>query len=263
MSDMKESYHINGELASISYYNSKGKLHREGDLPAELLFYKNGLLKSEKYMLNGKKNRNQAKPAFIKYNKDGQVIYLGYFVNDKFHKINEPALIKYHDNGQIEELKYYVNGIYKRDDHTLPCHIVYFNSGKLKTEEFFYNGKLHRSKDLPAFISYYEDGTICSETYAINGIIARITPDMPSSIAYEKGQVIYKKFCNEYGDLFVTDNYRQPVIYCRNPKETKYKFGKRTMNSIQYKDFLKINMFTPEPTELKDEEIEMLKVIFY
>jgi antitoxin component YwqK of YwqJK toxin-antitoxin module len=263
MNEIKESYHINGELASISYYNSKGKLHREDDKPAELLYYKNGFLKSEKYMLNGKKHRSEGKPAFVKYNQEGKVIYLGYFINDKFHNIEKPALIKYHDNDQIEELKYYVNGIYKRNDVSLPCHLVYFKSGKLKTEEYFNNGKLHRDNDLPAFVSYYEDDNICSETYALNGIIARKKLDMPSSIAYEKGKVVYKKFCNECGDLFITDNYRYPVIYCRNPKETKYKFGKKTMNSIQYRDFLRIHMFTPEPTELKDEEIEMLKVIFY
>ena len=263
MSEIRETYHNDGEIASISYHNEKGLLHREGDLPSILCFFKSGTLKSEKYCINGQKHREDNKPAYIKYNKNGDVIYIAYYKNDKLHNDTDAALLKYYDNGILQEEKHCLNGQYLILDCTKPAHSVFFRSGKIKLMEYYKNYVLHRDFDMPAFISYYENGDFCTVSYFINGNNARISPDLPSSVTYEKGVVIYQKFSNEKGEFSISDNFRRPVEYYRNESQTIYKIGNRLMKGYKYIEFLSENKLSTNPMLLTDEEVDTIKLLFY
>lgn len=60
-----------------------------------------------------------------------------------------------------------VNGRRHRTDG--PAWVEYYENGKVKREEYFYDDVLHR-EDGPAFIEYFENGSKKTEVYCINGM---------------------------------------------------------------------------------------------
>jgi len=68
----------------------------------------------------------------------------------------------------------------------------YYESGELWCEEWWLNGKRHRT-DGPAFIGYYKSGKLECERWCLNGKIHRI--DGPASIDfYESGELYYEEW---------------------------------------------------------------------
>ena len=70
--------------------------------------------------------------------------------------------------------------------------IYYYDNGKIRSEHYFLNNKLHR-EDGPALISYYENGEIASELYLLNDKWHR--EDGPTYIRYyENGNIYFEHY---------------------------------------------------------------------
>lgn len=92
----------------------KGKLHRKGDLPASVRYYKNGNAEVIRFWQNDKPHRPHKKgPAYTKFREDGTKEIEMYIEKDKLHRPISagPALIKYAKDGITpEEQEYHVQG---------------------------------------------------------------------------------------------------------------------------------------------------------
>ena len=114
----------------------------------------------------------------------------------QLHNEDGPAIIEYYENGKISSEKWYRNGKMHRDGD-LPASVGYFTNGNISSEKWYQNDKLHRSSeggDLPALVEYYEDGTVKSAHWRQNGKQYRDC-DRPLSVYYHKnGNIWYEEW---------------------------------------------------------------------
>jgi len=89
---------------------------------------------------------------------------ISFYKNDLLHRDDGPAYIYYDDDGQIIYEEYYQNGKYHRSDDK-PAIIVYFETGSIHSVKYLQKGKLHRTDDKPAMIVYSKSGNIVTEKY--------------------------------------------------------------------------------------------------
>jgi antitoxin component YwqK of YwqJK toxin-antitoxin module len=78
-------YRLDGNVLREVYLNENNKMHRE-DGPAEIMYYSNRQVCSEKYYIEG-----------------------------RLHRIDGPAYIGYSGNGIVEVEEYFLNGIKYED----------------------------------------------------------------------------------------------------------------------------------------------------
>lgn len=91
----------------------------------------------------------------------------------KLHNTDFPAYISYYPEGIIELQEYYFEGKKHRSPEDGPACIWYYPDGTINCQMYYFEGKLCGPPgDGPACIRYYndEDGTIKREVYYINGI---------------------------------------------------------------------------------------------
>lgn len=62
------------------YYNEDGKLHRDNDKPAYVLYHKNGRVNIKEYYQNGKLHRHN-NPARVVYDEEGNQVAVYYYTN--------------------------------------------------------------------------------------------------------------------------------------------------------------------------------------
>lgn len=112
---------------------------------------------------DGRLHRDEDLPSWIKYNKEGQILYERWYQDGHQHR----------DHDRPAEIKY----IY-----------TYGNKqGWKQTEEWYQNGKKHRNGDLPAVIQYNTEGQIEYVEWRRDGLQHR-DGDMPAEIYYDEGQ---------------------------------------------------------------------------
>jgi hypothetical protein len=63
-----------------------------------------------------------------------------------------------------------------------PASINYGANGKVDTERYHIDGRLHRDNDLPAYVSYHEDGTLHIQKWFKHGDLHRVGG--PAEIVY-------------------------------------------------------------------------------
>lgn len=123
MSYVKEyyDYPFNTKIKSISWI-FMNKLHREADLPAQILFYESNFENRHKeiWVENGKVSRLD-KPAIIEfYEKDSPfeptvIKQKEWFVDDVRHRdYDKPAIVEYYKNGTIKNEEWYVHGYHTK-----------------------------------------------------------------------------------------------------------------------------------------------------
>ena len=79
----------------------------------------------------------------------------------------EPEIAaEYYESGAIKSQEWYLNGKRHREDG--PAHIYYYESGAIRRQEWHVHGKYHR-EDGPALIEYCESGAIRSQVYCWKG----------------------------------------------------------------------------------------------
>ena len=72
-------------------------------------YYKDSCKENEAWYLKGKLHRVDG-PAFVLYNKSGNIQYEAWYFNRKRHRVDGPAYIWYYESGQIEQEDWYING---------------------------------------------------------------------------------------------------------------------------------------------------------
>ena len=81
-----------------------------------VVYYGNGNIYYIKYKLNDKYHRENG-PAYQEWYKNGQKYYESYIINGKLHREDGPAYQIWYENGQKRVETYYLNSIeYKRED---------------------------------------------------------------------------------------------------------------------------------------------------
>jgi len=88
---------------------SRLPLHRE-DGPAFIRYDYNGSIEYVEYYINGKRHRLDG-PAYIEYDCNGNVDVASYWINGKRHRLDGPAYVEYDDNGNVVNELYWINGI--------------------------------------------------------------------------------------------------------------------------------------------------------
>ena len=79
-----------------------GLLHRDGDLPAQILYRENGSTYLQGWYQNGRLHRDGDLPAQIENHVDGSIFYQDWYQNGQLHRDSDlPAQILYRENGSI------------------------------------------------------------------------------------------------------------------------------------------------------------------
>ena len=98
----------------------------------------------------------------FKYSPPSEIINYGYVIalewtneDGKRHNDNGPAYIEYDKNGNVQYKSWYING--KRHNENSPSHISYYEKGNVKYKEWYINGKEHNENG-PAVIVYDQNG---------------------------------------------------------------------------------------------------------
>lgn len=126
---------VNG--CTVVEYREGKVLHRNtDDGPAKLERYKNGMIKSIKYIEHG-----------------------------IFHRNNGPALQQFFDNGNLEMFEYANNDYISREDG--PAKETFYRNGKLKSREYWVAGLRHRIGG-PAVEVWNETGLLIIQEYWVD-----------------------------------------------------------------------------------------------
>lgn len=144
----------------VSWKNDRGEVHREGDLPASILYNEYGNVTCQTWMLNGVITRSGDRPARINslgkywFDSDGQLhrnnglpaveLYDGtreWWKDGKQHRDNDLPAIEHPDGGK----EWIINGVYHRDD----APAVIRSDGY---QGWYQHGNPHRDEDLPAVV---------------------------------------------------------------------------------------------------------------
>ena len=99
-----------------------------------------------------------------------------YYFKNELHRKDGPARIFYHGNNFIKSKEYWYNGKLHRSDND-PSISFYYENGANELEMYYYNGKKHR-KDGPSEIWYDEFGNIIKKSYYFHGVNFKLK-DLP------------------------------------------------------------------------------------
>jgi len=70
--------------------------------------------------------------------------------------------------------------------------VTYYSNGKIRNEEYFLNGELHRENGI-AFKSWYSNGNKCNEQYFLNGELHR-EHGIAVKSWYDNGNICVKQY---------------------------------------------------------------------
>jgi len=113
---VERRFYKNGKLMEEEYCNERGLLHREGDLPAKIRYYRNGKIQLMMWYKNGKLHRDGDKPAEIYYY-NYKLERISYYKNGKLHREGDkPAVIGYNKNGKVIRTIWYKYGVEVSED---------------------------------------------------------------------------------------------------------------------------------------------------
>lgn len=209
----------------------EGKKNREGDLPAVIVYYKNGNIQTQEWWKNDELHREDDLPARIDYHASGYIsekhwsIYdeplrqnskvtsASYYDNKENNleaetlnvypdQQNEPSVIRYYDdfdekrNQLIEAKEWFNEDEKKHRDDGLPAVIVYDKNGNIIKQEFWENG-------MQMQIEYFKDGLLHNEN------------DLPAVIT-GNGDTILVKFWYQNGDLHRDNDLPAAIFYDEN-----------------------------------------------
>ena len=104
-----ENWLVVDKIDDIIQYYFNGEIHRK-DGPADIWYYDNGDIKSEKYWYNGVCHKEDG-PAEIWYYKNRSIKSEKYWYNGKKHRENGPAVVIYYMDGSIKDKEYWFNNI--------------------------------------------------------------------------------------------------------------------------------------------------------
>jgi len=214
-----KTYYANGKLKDIGFYDKEkhktdqwkyyfntGDLekieeYKNGQVTVRKNYYK-GLIRSEEYFKNGKKNGE-----WKYYNQqNGKLKQIDHYLD------NKPVGVSkwFHKNGNLGYIRYYLNG------KAVGEHKEYYESGNIKEITTFVNGKISE------IISYYENGSLSAKrTFLEDKILARSFYEIDQKM----GSIGYNQ--NIYG----TPQIGKWKYYHQNGKlhyKGKYIEGKRT-----------------------------------
>lgn len=168
-------YFGNTNIIKLEKYFMNGKIHRDNG-PAIITYSKTGIKLLEEYYTHGKKkyevkspfltttntrfikeahffacgfHRDESiGPAYIEYNKNGNVLSEVYYKQGEIYRHNGPSIMKYYDDGIIKSEEYYRTNKYFREDDTKPVMIEYYRNGNIKSLLYMNETK----------IKYHENG---------------------------------------------------------------------------------------------------------
>ena len=106
--------HTVAENGLFECWELDGNLHRE-DGPAFIGYDKKGNITRKVWYINGKRHREDG-PCLIEYDTDGSIVREEWFINDKLHRENAPAYITYKNNKVSTENWYLNNQAHRLDD---------------------------------------------------------------------------------------------------------------------------------------------------
>ncbi len=208
----------NNGLITERYYRYN-KLHRNGDKPAEIYYFKNGNIRHQVYYRYGLLHRNDDKPAIVinfpngnigyeEYCRDGIAFREGGPINITYYKdscvLNKlfrnyakngdanDILIKYNRNGNISSIMHMTNYNLHRDCNK-PAVKLFNKNGILLYEAYYRDGLLHNDNNA-AIIKYYKNGRINSVEYYHHGKHADLFNDN-----------VYRRIYNKDGSLLRND----------------------------------------------------------
>ncbi|WP_445774201.1 toxin-antitoxin system YwqK family antitoxin [Shewanella sp.] len=137
-------------------------------------------------MNNVNNNDDDNEVTMVKVQKDTDY-YIGYVRGIILHRLNGPAFIHCHESGLVKSESWYINGkLHRLHD---PANVEYHDNGIVKSESWYINGKLHRL-DGPAKVEYQIDGSIHKEYWYVAGKKHRLldhTVDYSKVIKVESG----------------------------------------------------------------------------
>lgn len=121
-------------ISCKEFYYTNSVVNRNGGKPAVITYilnsdYKQHKIKDKIWVRNGKIDREDDEPAFVKYHKNGSLDIEIWFQNDKIHRENDsPAVRKYHYNSiNVEEERWFLNGDLFRKNN--PNTVIYNENG--------------------------------------------------------------------------------------------------------------------------------------
>jgi antitoxin component YwqK of YwqJK toxin-antitoxin module len=115
--------------------------------------------------MNMNKNDDDNEVTMVKVQCDN-AYYIGYLKGRMLHRRNMPAFIQHYESGLVKSESWYINGKLHRLD--APAEIEYYESGLVKSESWYINGTLHRLNG-PAKVEYQVDNSIHKEYWYVAG----------------------------------------------------------------------------------------------
>lgn len=215
----------NENFIIYKWRNTGGEIHRDGDMPAVIWYYRDELnddgshkIMQEKWYKNGELHRDGDMPAHIEYYHDTNPITGTQKISgEEWYKDGE--LHRYGDLPAGIQYRSQLN-----DDGTQ----------KIIEEAWFKDGELHRDGWKPAAIEYDINGNVISEHYWVNGRRHNLTGPAVRQLdddgTYEEYYIDGEEMSQEEYDKRRKQD-RHDVFNALNEKNlTLYKKGKRTMD---------------------------------
>jgi len=152
-----KTFYANGNLHSVTFRNLRSEIHRD-DGPAWIEYFENGLIKREKYYVNGVLSRDGGLPAWLDYSYKGHLIEKICYLNGKI--TDGLSKVSYYEDGSVSSEFNYENG--ELSSTVGPAVIHYSADGNVSSSYWYLDGKLHR-EDGPAIVVYHSGTKITSE----------------------------------------------------------------------------------------------------
>lgn len=195
-----EIYYSNDVILKLKWYHH-GKLHREGDLPAVIrhTYGEINNTRTRKWYKHGIICRADLngihRPAYVRNITSihsGKSKICKWYIDGKLGRLDDlPASVRYYEDGSIRESYWYINGIKSRLDDK-PTSESFYENGKIYHRKWRVNGLKHRDNDLPALLIYDKiDGSIIESRWYINGKKSRLNDKPARIIVYENGNILY------------------------------------------------------------------------
>lgn len=103
------TFYFNSNLKKYEAYFLEGKRNRT-DGPSTIEYHPDGKIKDEQWYKNDTIHRDNNLPAWKEWDENGVLRVERYMVNGLYHRTDGPAYITYDENGQIKEQINYRNG---------------------------------------------------------------------------------------------------------------------------------------------------------
>lgn len=205
---------LKGSLLRREWLDSQGRKHRDDDKPAEIMYFENGNIWSEGWYINGQRRRDGDKPAVIYYYENGVIENQSTWGSDGIEHC-----VWYYEDGNIQR-EVWTDSFHKpHRDGDKPAGIQYYLNGNIKCEHWDQHGNHYRESDKPAVIWYYENGNIQSKCWCNNGKGYRDREgDKPAYIEYWPDGHLRRELWYKDGELNREEDKPAHIEYWENGK---------------------------------------------